>query len=83
MTIDDSAPPTVVSIVGKGRSGTTLLDTILGSLPGFFSLGEVCLEVGIVRAVRRAPVRLRSSHRRLSGLGARARTDRRRASVRI
>lgn len=33
--------PTVVSIVGKGRSGTTLLDLALGSLPGFLSLGEV------------------------------------------
>lgn len=34
-------PATVVSIVGKGRSGTTLLDLALGSLPGFLSLGEV------------------------------------------
>lgn len=32
---------TVVSVVGKGRSGTTLLDLVLGSLSGWFSLGEV------------------------------------------
>lgn len=38
---DPTDRPTVLSIVGKGRSGTTLLDLILGSLPGFFSLGEI------------------------------------------
>lgn len=33
--------PKVLFIVGKGRSGSTLLDICLGELPGFFSLGEV------------------------------------------
>jgi hypothetical protein len=33
-------PLTVIYIAGSGRSGTTLLDLLLGSLPGAFSLGE-------------------------------------------
>lgn len=32
---------TVVFITGSSRSGTTLLDRILGQVPGFFSLGEM------------------------------------------
>lgn len=31
----------VVYVIGKGRSGSTLLDDVLGSLPGVTSLGEV------------------------------------------
>jgi len=31
----------VLSIVGPGRSGTTILGNILGQVPGFFSAGEV------------------------------------------
>ncbi len=33
--------PTVVFIAGLGRSGSTLLDRLLGQLPGWWSLGEV------------------------------------------
>lgn len=32
---------TVAYIVGWGRSGTTILDNILGEIPGFFSVGEL------------------------------------------
>ena len=31
----------VLYIVGAGRSGSTLLEMVLGNLPGFFSVGEV------------------------------------------
>lgn len=31
----------VIYIVGKGRSGSTLLDVALNSIPGFFSTGEI------------------------------------------
>src|SRR5919201_1117414 len=31
----------VLSILGPGRSGTTILGNILGEIPGFFSAGEV------------------------------------------
>lgn len=31
----------VLSVVGPGRSGTTILGNILGEVPGFFSTGEV------------------------------------------
>lgn len=34
-------PPKVLFILGKGRSGSTLLDVTLGAAEGFFSLGEV------------------------------------------
>ncbi|MGW8268666.1 MAG: sulfotransferase [Longimicrobiales bacterium] len=34
-------PPKVLFILGKGRSGSTLLDLTLGAAEGFFSLGEV------------------------------------------
>lgn len=37
---------TVVSIIGKGRSGSTLLDMALGSQPGWFSAGELWHRVG-------------------------------------
>src|SRR3954454_19435400 len=33
--------PRVVSIIGPGRSGSTILGSILGELPGFFDAGEV------------------------------------------
>ena len=33
--------PTVVYIAGSGRSGSTLLERILGTLPGFVNVGEV------------------------------------------
>lgn len=33
--------PKVLFIVGKGRSGSTILDTILGEAEGFFSTGEL------------------------------------------
>ena len=38
MTVD---PVPVVFIAGMGRSGSTLLDRMLGQLPGWWSLGEV------------------------------------------
>ena len=38
-----SRPPTVVYIGGAGRSGSTLLDNLLGSSPGWFSAGELRL----------------------------------------
>lgn len=34
-------PVKVLFIIGKGRSGSTLLDIALGELKGFFSMGEV------------------------------------------
>lgn len=37
----DRDRPTVLCIIGKGRSGSTLLDTILGQLDGVFSTGEL------------------------------------------
>ena len=33
--------PKVLYVVGKGRSGSTLLDTVLGEVDGFFAAGEV------------------------------------------
>jgi Sulfotransferase family len=33
---------TVLYIAGSGRTGSTLLDRILGQLDGFFSVGELC-----------------------------------------
>ena len=37
-----SAPlPTVVFIAGSGRSGSTLLERLLGTLPGFVNVGEI------------------------------------------
>ncbi len=36
----DSKPLKVLFITAFGRSGTTLLDNVIGQLPGFFSLGE-------------------------------------------
>ncbi len=33
--------PKVLFIIGKGRSGSTLLDNVLGQVDGFFSAGEV------------------------------------------
>lgn len=38
---DDAAPLKVLFIGGYGRSGSTLLDRILGQIPGFFSVGEL------------------------------------------
>src|SRR3989442_14068903 len=43
-TSDDQIPQPglrVLYIGGWGRSGSTLLDRMLGQVPGFFSLGEV------------------------------------------
>jgi hypothetical protein len=37
-----SRPVTVLYIAGSGRTGSTLLDRILGQLDGFFSAGELC-----------------------------------------
>jgi hypothetical protein len=34
--------PTVVLIGGYGRSGSTLLERMLGQIPGYFSAGELC-----------------------------------------
>ncbi|MEV6967465.1 sulfotransferase [Hamadaea sp. NPDC051192] len=34
--------PRVLYLAGWGRSGTTILDNILGSYPGVFSAGELC-----------------------------------------
>lgn len=38
-----SGPVKVVYIAGRGRSGSTLLDSVLGQTPGFFSAGELAL----------------------------------------
>jgi hypothetical protein len=35
------ARPNVLFVVGSGRSGSTLLDILLGQIPGFFSTGEL------------------------------------------
>lgn len=37
----DEDPVKVLSIVGAGRSGTTVLAAILGEVPGFFNAGEL------------------------------------------
>ena len=37
----DPHPLDVVFVAGAGRSGTTLLDLMLGQVPGFFSCGEL------------------------------------------
>ncbi|MGB0370595.1 MAG: sulfotransferase [Opitutales bacterium] len=37
----DSSKPTIVFIGGYGRSGSTMLDRVLGEIPGTISLGEV------------------------------------------
>jgi hypothetical protein len=37
----DEPPVKVLSIVGTGRSGTTVLAAILGEVPGFFNAGEL------------------------------------------
>lgn len=34
-------PPLVVYIAGSGRSGSTLLERLLGTLPGFVNVGEI------------------------------------------
>lgn len=36
-----SGVPVVLHVVGKGRSGSTLLDTVLGQVPGVVSTGEL------------------------------------------
>ncbi len=38
-----SDPVSVVYVVGSGRSGTTLIETILGSHPGLYGAGELAL----------------------------------------
>lgn len=38
---DGNASPKLIYILGWGRSGSTLLDNILGMNPGFFSMGEL------------------------------------------
>jgi hypothetical protein len=38
----EATPVTVLYIAGSGRTGSTLLDRILGQLNGFFSAGELC-----------------------------------------
>jgi hypothetical protein len=37
-----AAPVKVLYVAGSGRSGSTILDRILGQLDGFFSAGELC-----------------------------------------
>jgi hypothetical protein len=39
--MNTTQPPTVLLIGGTGRSGSTLLDRLLGELPGFAAVGEV------------------------------------------
>jgi hypothetical protein len=36
-----SRPLKVLFLGGHGRSGSTILDRLLGQLPGFFSIGEL------------------------------------------
>lgn len=43
-----SPDPTVVYIMGAGRSGSTLLERMLGCLPGFVNVGEL---VGLFRRI--------------------------------
>jgi len=40
-TTQQEGSTTVLYIAGAGRSGSTLLELILGHLPGFFSVGEI------------------------------------------
>jgi hypothetical protein len=57
---------TVLYVAGKGRSGTTLVDTLLGQVDGFFSTGELChvwdhgigagFQCGCSQPVERCPV---------------------------
>ena len=37
----DSATPTVIYIAGSGRSGSTLLERVLGNMPGAVNVGEL------------------------------------------
>jgi len=39
--VDDDAAPTVLYIVGVGRSGSTLFERTLGAIPGFVNSGEL------------------------------------------
>ena len=41
MSLSDTGPVKVLYIGGLGRSGSTLLDRMLGQLPGYFSAGEI------------------------------------------
>jgi hypothetical protein len=50
----------VIYILGSPRSGSSLLASLLGELPGFFAAAEMRL-------------RLRAARPRLPGLGSRAR----------
>src|SRR5499427_9656408 len=36
-----SGAPTVVYIAGSGRSGSTMLERVLGEIPGFVNVGEL------------------------------------------
>src|SRR5580693_3305837 len=36
-----SCPPTVIYIAGSGRSGSTLLERVLGEMPDFVNVGEL------------------------------------------
>ena len=38
---DEAGPVSVLYIAGPGRSGSTLLDTMLGQIDGFVSVGEL------------------------------------------
>ncbi len=40
--MSDNSRVKVLYIAGSGRSGSTILDRILGQLDGFFSVGELC-----------------------------------------
>lgn len=41
MTTAETVPPKVLYILGSSRSGSTIVDTTLGELEGFFSVGEL------------------------------------------
>jgi len=41
MTAAAASRPRVLLVTGFGRSGTTLVNTVLGSTPGFFAAGEI------------------------------------------
>jgi hypothetical protein len=41
VVVEEREPLTVLFIAGSGRSGSTLLDRLLGQLPGFVAVGEV------------------------------------------
>ena len=59
MTAQQSGDVKVLFLAGKGRSGGTLLASLLGQIPGFFNIGRAQPLVGL-RARAQPPVRMRT-----------------------